>query len=269
MSCRRRKQFAKLACRRQDADPVAANAALRQLQQSSSIFVAIGWTDASGDVVAHSLRPYAAAPQYIRHAALHRPARQYRRPAFHRATLSFGGRDKWFTAASRRLSNADGSFAGIVTAPIDQSHFTKLYRSIDVGKGGSIFLLHREGRLLAREPEQANALGRSFSDGPLFSRYLPSSDAGSYELTSPVDGVDRIAGYKAVNGLPLVLAVTYARSEVLAPWYRHLLTFGLLVVAIVVVILFGTFLLVRQANALAAKTRALARTNARIDAALG
>lgn len=63
--------------------------------------------------------------------------------------------------------------------------------------------------------------------------------------------------------------MTYARSEVLAPWYRHLVTFGLLVVAIVVVIIFGTFLLVRQANALAVKTRALARTNERIDAALG
>ena len=43
---------------------------------------------------------------------------------------------------------------------------------------------------------------------------------------------------------------------------------GLLVAALVVVILFGTFVLVRQTNALAAKTRALARTNARFDAAL-
>ena len=55
-------------------------------------------------------------------------------------------------AASRRLNNADGSFAGIVTAPIDQSYFTKLYRSIDLGKHGSVLLLHREGQMLAREP---------------------------------------------------------------------------------------------------------------------
>ena len=55
---------------------------------------------------------------------------------------------------------------------------------------------------------------------------------------------------KPVPGLPLVLIVTYARSDVLASWYRHLYTFGLLVVAIVSVILFGTFVLVRQTNAL-------------------
>jgi hypothetical protein len=46
--------------------------------------------------------------------------------------------DKWFTAASRRLSNADGSFAGIVTAPLDQVYFTQLYRSINLGSSGSV-----------------------------------------------------------------------------------------------------------------------------------
>jgi hypothetical protein len=40
-------------------DPGATNAALRQLQRSSSVIVAIGWTDASGRVVAHS---YGSAP---------------------------------------------------------------------------------------------------------------------------------------------------------------------------------------------------------------
>src|SRR6202022_3986746 len=35
-------------------DPGAADAALHQLQKSSSILVAIGWTDASGEVIAHS-----------------------------------------------------------------------------------------------------------------------------------------------------------------------------------------------------------------------
>ena len=69
-------------------------------------------------------------------------------------------------------------------------------------------------------------------------------------------------------GLPLVVVVTYARSEVLAPWYRHLYTFGLLVAAIVVDHPVRHVVLVRQTNALAAKTRALARTNARFDAAL-
>ena len=250
-------------------DPGLANAALRQLQKSSPVLVAVGWTDAAGNVLAHSYDH--ALPRSnisgMSHFISQRDSagdRMFIAPPYRSAAT-----DKWFTAASRRLSNADGSFAGIVTAPLDQSYFTNLYRSINVGKDGSILLLHRDGQILAREPALDGAIGRSFANAPLLAEHLPKSEVGSYETLSAVDGVPRIAGYNAVRGLPLVVLVSFGRSDVLAPWYRHLYTFGLLVVAIVSIILFGTFLLVRQTNALAEKTRALAKTNDRFNAAIG
>jgi diguanylate cyclase (GGDEF)-like protein len=248
--------------------PDAANAALRQLQKSSSVLVAIGWTDASGQLIAHS---YDRAPprsniSEMPHFIAQRDVTEDRlfiAPPYHWAAS-----DKWFTAASRRLSNADGSFAGVVTASIDQSYFLKIFRSIDLGKAGSVLLFHRDGLILARQPEAKEALGKSFADIPLFTKYLPASETGSFDSTSPIDGVARVVGYRVVSGVPLVLMVSYARSDVLDPWFRHLYTFGPLVVAIVFIILFGTFVLVRQTNALAAKTRALENTNARFDAAI-
>ncbi len=247
--------------------PDAANAALRG-QTNSCAIVAIGWTDASGRVVAHSYdrapprSNISDMPQFIaeRDSA---EDRLFIAPPFRSAVD-----DKWLTAASRRLSNGDGSFAGIVTATLDRSYFTKLYRSIDLGKGGSVSLVHRDGKLLAREPETEDMPGASLAGGALLGRYLPMSETGAYETTSTVDGVARITGYKAVAGLPLVVAVSYARDDVLKLWYRQLYGFGLLIVAVVGVILFGTFLLVRQTNALATKTRALARTNTRFDIAI-
>ncbi len=243
------------------ADGDAANIALRQLVKSSSILVAVGWTDASGAVVAHSYDH--ALPRGNISDMSHFIAQRdgagtglFVAPPYRSA-----GGDKWFSAASRRLNNPDGSFAGVVAAPLDQSFLLKIYRKIDLGPGGSVVLLHRTGRVLARVPEQKDVLGKSVAGGPLFTQYLPVSEVGSYELTSPIDGVARIAGYKAVSGLPLVLVVTYSRSYVLQPLYRHLYTFGPLAAAIVTVILIGTFLLRRQTNALAA-------TSARFDAAL-
>jgi len=248
--------------------PGSLNAALRQLQRSSSVLVAIGWTNSLGELVAHSYRsePPRRNISDLPHFIAQRDgadAGLFIAPPF-RSAVS----DKWLTAASRRLNNPDGSFAGVVTAPIDQSYFSKIYRSIDLGKSGSVVLLHREGRMLARQPEAPEALGKSFADGPLLTKYLPESDVGAYEAISGVDGVARIVGYKAVPGLPLVLLVSYARSDVLQPWYRHLYTVGLVVATIVAIIFLGTALLVRQTNALAAKTRALANTNVRFDAAL-
>ena len=134
-------------------------------------FVAIGWTDAAGEVVAHS---YDNAPPRsnisdMSHFIAQRDSADdglFIAPPYRSAAG-----DKWFTAASRRLSNADGSFAGIVTAPLDQSYFTKLYRSIDLGKGGSILLLHRDGQLLARRARDwKDAIGRSLANGPLLTR---------------------------------------------------------------------------------------------------
>jgi diguanylate cyclase (GGDEF)-like protein len=243
------------------ADTGAANTALRQLVKSSSILVAVGWTDASGAVVAHS---YDRAPPRgnisdMPHFIAQRDGagtELFVAPPYRSA-----GGDKWFSAVSRRLSNPDGSFAGVVTAPVDQSFLLKIYRKINLGPDGSVVLIHRNGRILARVPEQKNVLGMSVAGGPLFTEYLRASEAGSYELMSPVDGVARIAGYKTVSGLPLVLVVTYSRNYVLQPWYRHLYTFGPLAAAIVAIILIGTFLLRRQTNALAA-------ASARFDAAL-
>src|SRR3954454_1809831 len=186
------------------ADAGAANTALRQLVKSSSILVAVGWTDASGAVVAHS---YDRAPprgniSEMPHFIAQRDGagtELFVAPPYRSA-----GGDKWFSAASRRLNNSDGSFAGVVTAPLDQSYLLKIYRKINLGPGGSVVLIHRNGRILARVPEQKDVLGMSVAGGPMFTQYLPVSEAGSYELTSPVDGINRIAAYKAVSGLPLV-----------------------------------------------------------------
>jgi diguanylate cyclase (GGDEF)-like protein len=245
-----------------------ANAALRQLQKSSSILVAVGWTNAQGDVVAHSYEHGLPRSNIsgMSHFTTQRdnPSSELFIAPPYRSAVS----EKWFTAASRRLINSDGSFAGVVTAPIDQAYFTKLYRAINLGDNGSVLLLHRNGQLLAREPQLETAIGRSFENAPLLAQHLPKADAGSYETLSVVDGIPRIAGYKAVRGLPLVVLVSFGRSDVLAPWYRHLYTFGLLVSAITVFIVFGTIALVRQTNNLAAKKIALSRINSRFDAAL-
>ena len=248
--------------------PGSANAALRELQSGSSVLVAIGWTDASGNLLAHSYRSEPARrnisdmPHFIAQRD-HADAGLFIAPPY-RSAVS----DRWLTAASRRINNPDGSFAGVVTAPIDQAYFTKLYQSIDLGRDGSVILMHREGLILARQPELKAALGKSFADLPLFTKLLPVSDVGSFDMTSTVNRVDRIAGYKAVPGLPLVVVVTYARNDVLEPWYRHAFTTGLVVIAIVAIIALGTLLLIRQTGKLAAKRRALAKANARFDAAL-
>jgi len=251
------------------------NAALRLLRKTSPVVVAVGWTDASGELKAHSYeqKPPRSNISLMSHFIVQRDSADnhlYIAPPY-RSLAD----DKWLTAASLRLNNLDGTFAGVVTAPLDQSYFINIYRSIDLGDNGSILLLHRDGRLLAREPTLESAIGKSFAEGPLLAEHLPRAAAGSYETVSIVDGVPRVAGYRAVRGLPLVLLVSYARADILAPWYRHLTIFGPLVAIVVAAILFGTLLMLRQAgnlaeksNILEQKSRELEETNRRFDIAV-
>ncbi len=248
-----------------EGQPDAVHWALRHIAQTSPAIVAIGWTDAQGNVVAHS---YDHAPARTNIADMahftvqrdHDNVGLYIAPPYRSAAS-----DRWLSAVSRRLNNPDGSFAGVVTAPIDQSYFNQLYRSVDLGKGGSIILLHRGGQILARQPVATGAIGKSFADGPLLSEYLPRAETGSYEGASLVDGAARIVSYKAVPGLPLVIIVTRARADALARWYSFICEFGALAALMIAGVLLGTWLLLRQTRGLAAQTEALAATAASLE----
>ena len=85
--------------------PEAANIALRQLIKSSSILVAVGWTDASGAVVAHSydhVLPRSNISDMSHFIAQRDGAGTglYVAPPYRSA-----GGDKWFSAASRALQD--------------------------------------------------------------------------------------------------------------------------------------------------------------------
>ena len=98
--------------------PDAMNAALRHLAQTSSIVVAIGWANTSGDLLAHS---YSSKPPRTNIAELLHFTAQRDSDAdrlFIAEPFNASARDRWLTAASRRLNNADGSFAGVETAAL-------------------------------------------------------------------------------------------------------------------------------------------------------
>jgi diguanylate cyclase (GGDEF)-like protein len=233
---------------------------LDQLQRASPMIVSIGWTNAAGDLLAasHEENPLArnvATRPYFTAQRDDPDIGMFVAPPFR---SSRNGR--WLTAASRRLTEADGSFAGVVNATLDTAYFSGIYRSVNVGNGGTVMLFHRSGLLLTREPFIAQAIGRSFADTPLFATWLDQTDVGSYEVSGYFDGQPRISGYKAVPGLPLIVLVSVSRAEMLASWYRYLYTFGPMVAFVALVILVGTFLLVRQTQKIADKSNVLQLT---------
>jgi diguanylate cyclase (GGDEF)-like protein/PAS domain S-box-containing protein len=238
----------------------AVSQGLRHLQQTSPVLIAIGWANATGDVQAHSYADAAPGPNIatLPHFIAQRESAAdglFVAPPFRSARTG-----NWITAASRRLNNPDGSFAGVISAALDPSYFASTYRAIRLENGGAAVLIHREGPIMAREPPVKDAVGKNFSSGPLLTRYLPASNVGSFSGPSVVDGIDRIVGYRAVTGLPLVVVVSYEREAVLRPFYAHIKSLLPMAILLAVLIVIGTFILARQNRRLATKTNLLELT---------
>ncbi|MEJ5059978.1 MULTISPECIES: sensor domain-containing diguanylate cyclase [unclassified Pseudomonas] len=140
---------------------------------------------------------------------------------------------EWIMTVSRRINHPDGSFAGVALATIYLSHFLQLYDSIDMGNNGVINLIADDGSIIVRRPFNEADIGVSLAKSPLFTQLLPNGSAGSATIRSVIDGVERVVGYRRVEGYPLVSFAALNKDEVLAGWRKQ----SLLSAAIVALLL--------------------------------
>ncbi len=115
---------------------------------------------------------------------------------------------------TRRINNADGSFAGVVLATVNPQAFSGYYQQQAGGSQNSATLIGTlDKKIRARVPEPANDYWQVPLVSVLWDR-LQEAPAGSYQNTSPVDGVERLFSYKKVGELPLVMVTGFSESDI-------------------------------------------------------
>jgi len=151
---------------------------------------------------------------------------------------------------TRRLSNAEGSFAGTVAASLDVQQLNRFFGSLDIGHGGVVSLVGFDGIVRARggsDPNAPSSAGVSVTDSPLFPALRQSSN-GSYWNTvassTKFDGVSRLISYRTVTGLPLIAVVGLAEQSIFQGANTALqkyVTLGITLTAIVLIVMvFGS-----------------------------
>jgi PAS domain S-box-containing protein len=126
---------------------------------------------------------------------------------------------QWTFAISRRIDNADGSFAGIVVADVDLSYFKLFYDTIDVGTAGRIALMRADGTILTEKPYEAGATGSHYVDDPDYKTHVASVDFNTFRAAGP-DEVERLVTYHRSEDGRFVIAVALPVDSVLADWRR-------------------------------------------------
>lgn len=177
----------------------------------------------------------------------------------------------WAIRVSRRLEHADGRFAGVVIATLDDQYFGDFFASIDHDPETSVSLLGPDGTLLLRHPHAEEWVGRvlvpSLPDLDVHWRTSTRNARAVRTVTarSPIDGKERLVAMRRVEGEPFMVAVAETTTAAIAP-----VTNAVLVImagggagAAALLIYFAA--LARRSARNEAITRALARSKAQAE----
>lgn len=134
--------------------------------------------------------------------------------------------NNWVITLSRRLSNPDGSFSGHVQAAINADDFRRVFTEITHPPEGSIALLDSKGRLVARDPQVPELLGRVLAETPAQVAIRNGVTSGHYNNPSPVDGVRRVLSLRRVGEYPFYMVVAASEHQALEAWREKAWTYG-------------------------------------------
>lgn len=121
---------------------------------------------------------------------------------------------------SRRLSTADGSFAGVVMAALDPSYLTAFYAGSFPGDAGLLAVAGLDGTLRSSKIGGSNedAIGSLLQSVPLF-----ETPDGAQRLAGETwfrDGTSRYVAWKTLQDYPLVVMAGLSEPEFLAPYQQ-------------------------------------------------
>ncbi|SAK75386.1 diguanylate cyclase [Caballeronia temeraria] len=128
-------------------------------------------------------------------------------------------------ALTRRISNPDGSFGGIVVIAINLDYFHQLFAGLKLGPHGSMSLISKDGIMIMRQPFDMRIIGRNISQAATFRRFR-SAPEGSFSETASIDGVRRLYYFKNLPDVPLIIMVAEAEQDIYAAWRTRALVIG-------------------------------------------
>ena len=137
----------------------------------------------------------------------------------------------YLIAISRRLSNADNSFSGVVVGTLRLNYFRDLFAKINLGDHDAITLVRDDGSVVMRDPFSNSMIGRNLAASPIFQKIV-SYPSGSFEDAAKLDGVERQYVYQRIGEFPLTISYGASLDAIYAGWHQKAWRIGLIVLAL-------------------------------------
>lgn len=165
---------------------------------------------------------------------------------------------------SRRVTAADGSFAGVAGIGVKLSYFARLFSSVNLHSTSAIALLNDKGVFLTRMPAHVNITPGQASVGPALLASMSEHSEGSITRTAAMDGVERLYVFRHLPQFGMIIVVAPSTDDVFGAWRSRAAVIAVLMLVFSVALLFVSVLLsveLRDRMVGEAAMRVLARTD--------
>lgn len=126
---------------------------------------------------------------------------------------------------SRPIRDWTGDIIGVASTGMKTEWLVNFYALMSFGLDTTVTVFRTDGEIVARQPDLAAHLGTSNRDGPLFQEQLPRSPIGVYWSRSELDGKERLAAYRLVPDLGLVVYAGIESGSAFGAWQNRSLWF--------------------------------------------
>jgi diguanylate cyclase (GGDEF)-like protein len=125
---------------------------------------------------------------------------------------------------SRRITAADGSFAGVVTGSIQFNYFHGLIGRLQLNPDDTVTILRQDGIVIMRRPFDLDIIGKDISHGVVAQRALAYL-SGSLTSQSVIDNIDRLFVWRD-GSHPLIVIVGRSLNDIYSRWNKTVLWIG-------------------------------------------
>ena len=140
----------------------------------------------------------------------------------------------WVLAFTRSYRNADGSFAGVISAAVPIDLFFDHLSALKLGQHGTVTVRSANSALITRFPA-VNGPGGEIGSKKVSNEFIALLESGvakaNYHTLNTPDGFERTYAFSRIGKLPLVLNVGMAPQDYLQVWHeerRNLIIFVIL-----------------------------------------
>lgn len=149
---------------------------------------------------------------------------------------------------SKPVYDAQGKLLAVIAIGMETSQLTSFYSLFGFSVAPAVAIYKGNGGLVARNPGMARYVGRSNAKSRIFTTLLPRAPSGIYDSLSPIDGKQRLAAYRSLPELDLVVFAGIERPAAFASWKARNVRLST-IVAVMLALIWGALLVAYRAIA--------------------